>query len=110
MVCPGNRTTYCGAPSLLVIWNSTTYAPPPPPPPFPSNTTILTFPNPNATDSSKAPSTLSATYYSCIHEPPTNVRALSAAATTSPNMTDSLCGTYCTSKGYTLFGTEYAQE
>lgn len=113
LVCPGNTTTYCGAPSLLSLWNSTTYEPPPPPPPFPTNTTTITFPNNTSTTQSNP--NITATYLSCVKEPPTLnnaavTRALSALATTSPNMPNPLCSSFCASHGYALFGTEYDLE
>ena len=89
MICSGNSSEYCGGPSRLNVWNSTTYSAP-----FPSAVGV---------------SLGSSTYLGCANE--TSSRALSAAGfTNSTGMTNSACQAFCVSKNYALWGTEFGQE
>ncbi|KIW13478.1 hypothetical protein PV08_08666 [Exophiala spinifera] len=87
MVCSGNSTEYCGAPSRLSVWTVTGNSTQPPPP---------------------GPSVSGATYISCYSDNG-NPRTL-ATRTTSSQMTLELCAQAAQSGNYKYFGIEYASE
>lgn len=98
-VCSGNNLEYCGAPSLLMVWQDTNYQGPTiMPPPTPGNTTLT------------LPSGTRATYAAC-HTEASNARALSGYSfTNTTSMTVELCGAACLSRNYLYFGLEYASQ
>jgi len=94
MICAGNRSEYCGGPSILTIWTSTTYAG--------SYNPVLP-----AVDATIPNSSI--TYLGCASEPSSS-RALTAASTSGSNMTNDVCAAFCAAKKLPLFGTEYSAE
>jgi len=95
MPCAGNTATglqeICGGPSLLSVYNNTL--------------STAAFAAPGA-----GPTPAAAGVYVGCYSEGTSGRALSAASTTSPNMTLEYCRSFCTAKGYLYAGTEYADE
>ncbi|XDG07297.1 hypothetical protein ABKA04_006912 [Annulohypoxylon sp. FPYF3050] len=93
MVCAGNTSEWCGAPSLLTIWNDTSYSGAP----LIANRSTI--------------NNGSATYLGCFGDTDSSSRALSGASTSNTTaMTNEMCALYCQSKGFSLAGTEYSQE
>ncbi|KAG8669333.1 hypothetical protein FPOAC1_008725 [Fusarium poae] len=93
MICAGNMTQYCGGPSLLTIWNDTSYTPP----------VELVV---GQTEIAKG----MATYQGCWAEGSSG-RALSSDRTAdSAGMTNEKCVAFCQAGGWTYAGTEYSQE
>ena len=94
MICSGNSSELCGGPSLLNIWNSTTYS-----------GASKSFPStPGAVLDS------SSTYLGCATDNGSS-RALSAASfTNSTGMTLDACMSFCASRNYAIWGTEYSSE
>lgn len=97
-LCKGNASEFCGGPSLLDVYNFNGSSTIPPP--------LIGTPTTNST-SPAAPKSGQYTYYGCVSEG-TNVRALSAKASTSPVMSVEACEVTCF--GYTYYGIEYGQE
>ncbi|KAI1084815.1 WSC-domain-containing protein [Whalleya microplaca] len=94
MICAGNSTEWCGAPSLLTVWNDTSYVPPP----------VLSVGTTKINNST-------ATYLGCFSDPGGNNRALGGATKVDTvAMTNEMCASFCKDSGYSLAGTEYYQE
>ncbi|CAJ2506776.1 Uu.00g079620.m01.CDS01 [Anthostomella pinea] len=94
MICAGNNTEWCGAPSFLTVWNDTS----------------LTAATPLVVGSTRI-SNNSAVYAGCFSDPGGNSRALLGASNVDTvGMTNEVCVAFCQSKGYTIAGTEYSQE
>ena len=102
MSCTGNNTQYCGAPSLLTIFNDTGSS-------TPGSTGVTsgpTMPVPGKTTVSKN----TGIYLGCFAEP-NGGRALSLDRTSdSTTMTNNQCAAYCQKGNYALFGTEFSEE
>ena len=93
MICSGNSSQICGGPSRLSVWSSTTYTGPYKP--FPSAPGA-------ALDSS--------VYLGCATDGDTS-RALAAASyLDSTRMTLNSCMSFCSSRNYPIWGTEYGSE
>lgn len=92
MICPGNSSQFCGAPSMLTVWSDTSYVAPAP---------LIVGKTQIASGA--------ATYYGCYAEP-SNGRALSSDNTVASGMTNEVCAQYCKAGGYTYAGTEYSSE
>ena len=96
-ICSGNGLEQCGAPSLMQVWNDTSYAGPP----------IIGSPIIGVT-TIPAPSGV-ATYYGCYSDAGTNHALLqNTQIVNTTSMSLELCGAHCQSLGYYLFGTEYS--
>lgn len=125
MVCAGNSTEYCGAPNLITLWNNTVFVPNPAPTntnsgSLGSGSVASSTTKPNAATTSAVPvntptagvTTIAdgkALYVGCYSE--VNGRALtSVQVVNTTSMTNDLCASYCMSRNYALFGTEYSQE
>ena len=126
MICAGHSSEYCGAPNLITLWNNTAFVATQ----APTNTNTATgtaatgtsakgTSTPTAASTSSIPvntptagvSTIAngkALYIGCYNE--VNGRALAGVSFADNRMTNNLCATYCMSRNYALFGTEYAQE
>ena len=95
MPCPGNSPTgtqqICGGPNLLSVYNNTL------------STATFTAPGAGATPDAAG------VYVGCYSEA-TSGRTLSAASTTSLNMTLEYCRTFCSAGGYAYAGSEYSDE
>jgi len=100
MKCPGNANQICGGPNAIVLFvnpnavapspSSTSSAAPAPTTPLPSGWSVASTP--------------------CLAEATQGGRALSAASTSSPQMTINMCLNYCQGQGYQYAGIEYSQE
>jgi Domain of unknown function (DUF1996)/WSC domain len=120
MVCAGNRTEYCGAPNLITLWNNTALVRGQVPPTIGSGTGGSGTSNPGPATTSviavNAPTTgvttiadNKALYFGCYSE--VNGRALAGAQLVNiTGMTNQMCASYCMSRNYALFGTEYSGE
>jgi Domain of unknown function (DUF1996)/WSC domain len=117
MVCSGNSTQYCGGPNLITLWNNTAaaFAPtitgsgtaPTTPLPTPAATSSVPVNTPTAGVTTIVDG--KALYVGCYSE--VNGRTLSGAAfSNTTGMTNELCASYCMSRNYALFGTEFSQE
>ena len=93
MICAGNLSEFCGGPSLLAVWNSTTYSGP-----------YVSFP------SAVGVSLSSSKYIGCLLDN-TSSRVLPLASfTNSSGMTLNSCMSFCASRNYAIWGTEYSSE
>ena len=98
MVCGGNGLEQCGGPSLLQVWNDTSYA----------GGSIIGTPTIGVTTIT-VPSGL-ATYQGCYNEA-SGARALTGSQINNQtSMSLEMCGAYCQGRGYALFGAEFAYE
>ena len=98
MICTGNSFEFCGGPSLMQIWNDTTYSGPPIQGVPVAGTTALTLPSGG-----------NATYQGCFLEA-VGARALPGNSySNSTGMTLESCAAFCQKGNYALFGTEYSQ-
>lgn len=88
MVCAGNSTEYCGGPSRLQVFNSTTIK------------AVQPFP------SAVGATIGNARYFGCATE--VSGRALRDSSKTDSAMTISMCASFCSK--YALFGLEYGGE
>ncbi|ERF69122.1 hypothetical protein EPUS_01078 [Endocarpon pusillum Z07020] len=123
MICGGNSTQYCGAPNLITLWNSSAIASTQAPTTTGtgSGTGTSTTSKPTAATTSSAPANIptagvttiangQALYIGCYTEV-SGGRALSGVSfSNTTGMTNDLCASYCMSRNYALFGTEYSQE
>ncbi|KAI1773881.1 WSC-domain-containing protein [Hypoxylon cercidicola] len=95
MICAGDNTQWCGAPNLLTVWNDTSYWQ------YASTLEVDTTTINNG----------SATYLGCFNDPGGNSRALDGDNKFDTGaMTNEMCASYCSAKGFSLAGTEYSQE
>lgn len=123
MVCAGNSTEYCGAPNLITMWNNTAFTSTQPATPTntASGTIAPSTPRPStSTTTSSVPvntptagvttiASGAALYVGCYTE--VSGRALpSLQLVNTTSMTNELCASYCMSRNYALFGTEYSSE
>lgn len=93
MVCSGNSSELCGGPNRLNVWNSTTYSGP-----------TVAFP------ATIGASFGTSKYLGCLPDNnPSRVLA-QASFTNSSGMTLTSCMSFCASKNYGLWGTEFASE
>ncbi|KAI2464975.1 WSC-domain-containing protein [Annulohypoxylon bovei var. microspora] len=93
MVCAGNSTEWCGAPSLLTVWNDTSYS-----------VAALVVDSTTINNGSAA-------YLGCFGDTNSSSRALLGASTyDTAGMTNEMCASYCQDKGFSLAGTEYSRE
>ncbi len=120
MVCAGNTTQYCGAPNLITLWNNTASVRGQAPSgtstapggsgtatPNPATTSAVPVNTPTAGVTTIVDN--KALYVGCYSEVPG--RALAGAQlVNATGMTNEMCASYCMSRNYALFGTEYSQE
>ena len=115
MVCAGNSTEYCGAPNLITLWNNTAFVPNQIPPSTGSGTSspgAATTPAVPVNTPTAGVTTVAdnkALYVGCYSEVPGRALAGVQLVNTT-GMTNELCASYCMSRNYALFGTEYTQE
>ncbi|MCJ1434081.1 hypothetical protein MMC27_003447 [Xylographa pallens] len=88
--CTGNSTQLCGGASALTLFNNTAITPPPPA--ISAGTVVGT-----------------SIYLGCASEA-TSGRALNATSYSNATVTNAQCASFCASKNYALFGTEYSSE
>ena len=93
MICSGNSSEFCGGPNILSVWNSTTYSGP-----------YIAFPT------AVGVSLSSSKYMGCLSDN-TSSRVLPLASfTNSTEMTLNSCMSFCASRNYALWGTEYSSQ
>ncbi|KAK6075662.1 WSC domain-containing protein [Seiridium cupressi] len=87
MICAGNATQWCGAPSFLNIWNNTSFS---------------------ATQPSAGAAGGTATYNGCYSE--VSGRLLNNASYANSSVTVDQCAAYCQAGNYAFIGLEYSGE
>ena len=90
--CSGNSTELCGGAGVISIFNNTL------------STASIAAPGAGPV------STAAGTYVGCVSEGNNNGRTLTGASTSSNNMTLEMCRSFCTSRGFSLSGTEYSSQ
>ena len=90
LACTGNATQLCGGASALTVFNNTAIMPAPP----------------TITAGAVVGTSI---YLGCASEA-TSGRALNASGYSNATVTNAQCASFCASKNYALFGTEYSSQ
>lgn len=93
MSCAGNATQWCGAPSLLTVWNDTSFS----------------VPSSGSGGSTLGPANGTAVYNGCYIDS-SGQRLLNKDSYANSSVTVDQCVAYCQSNNYAFAGLEYAGE